>query len=311
MAAATKARVRATAAELGYRPDPMLGALARWREAQRAGRRDHHGSAIAWVYNHGQEADMGRFAAYGECLRGGRARAEALGYGVTEFWLGPGGLTEARFAEVLQARGIRGVVLAPQARPGGALHLPWEHLSAVAIGYTLAEPALHVVSNNHFQTMTHLLETLLARGRKRIGVYLWEEDNRRVLGRAASSFQAWRKARRIPLFGYEVPCKAVFLNWVHRNRLDTVVTRAQETGDWLRGAGLGDLERASYALDENETGPGMDHNNAAIGAAAVDWVTRLVERGDQGVPELPCRMLITGVWRDARTTRPAICPRAE
>lgn len=297
VAAATKARVRAKAAELGYRPDPMLGALARWREARR-GRQSERGAILAWIYNHGRDTNMGRFAAYGAYLKGARERAEALGYGITEFWVGRGGLTEARLAEVLHARGITGVVVAPQAQPGGRLQLPWERLSAVAIGYTLAEPALHVVTNDHFQTMTQLLETLAARGRKRIGVYLWEEDNRRVLGRVASSFKAWHEARRIPLLGYEEPRKEAFLEWVRRHRLDAVVTREARVGAWLREAGLGRVEQASYALDEDEPGPGMDHNNAAIGAAAVDGVTRMVERGERGVPALPLRTLVTGIWRE-------------
>lgn len=299
VADATKARVRAKAAELGYRPDPMLGALARWRESRR-GRKGDRGNTLAWIYNHGRDTDMGRFAAYGAYLRGARERAEALGYAITEFWVGRGGLTEARLAEVLQARGITGVVVAPQAQSGGILRLPWERLSAITIGYTLAEPALHVVTNDQFQTMTQLLETLSARGRKRIGVYLWEEDNRRVLGRVASSFKAWREVRRIPLLEYEEPRKEAFVEWVRRKRLDTVVTREARVSKWLREAGLNKVDQASYALDEDDPGPGMDHNNAAVGAAAVDGVTRMVERGERGVPVLPLRTLVTGVWRDGR-----------
>lgn len=299
VAAATKARVRAKAAELGYRPDPMLGALARWREARRnRGRGVERGLALAWIHNHGRDAEMDRFAAYGEYLRGGREHAHKLGYGVSEFWVGWGGVTESRLADILEARSITGVVVAPQAGVEGVLRLPWERLSAVAIGYTLVRPALHLVSNDHFQTMTQLLETLAARGRRRIGVYLWREDNRRVMGRALSSFKAWREARRIPLLEYGAAERRTFLQWVRREKLDAVVTREKPSADWLRKAGLGGVEVASYALDLEEAGPGMDHNNAAIGAAAVDWVTRLVERGERGVPELPCRLLVTGNWRE-------------
>lgn len=299
VAAKTKSRVQAMAAKLGYRPDPMLGALARWRESRRRGRSGiDRGMVLAWIYNHGRDVEMGRFAAYGEYLRGGKERAEALGYRISEFWVGSDGFTEARLARVLEARGITAVVVAPQANPGSTLHLPWSRLSAIAIGYTLAEPALHLVTNDHFQTMTQMLETMLSRGRRRIGVYLWNEDDRRVLGRTSSSFHAWREARRIPLLEYKKPGRGVFLDWVRREKLDAVVTREKRTKTWLRSACLKHVESASYALDRDEPGPGMDHNNAAIGAAAVDWVTQLQERGERGAPELPCRMLVTGVWRD-------------
>ncbi len=296
IARATRAAVKAKAAELGYRPDPLLSALAR----RRAGAR-RRGAALAWIYNHGREADMRRFAAYDGYLRGARARAAELGYAVDEFWIGPGGLTEARLASVLRARGIVGAVVAPQLRPGGVLRLPWERLAAVAIGYTLAEPALHVVTNDHFQTMTRLVETLAARGRRRIGVHLWREDDRRVAGRAGAAFAAWRELRRIPLLDYETPSAEALVAWARRHRLDAVITREPRAAAWLSAAGLAVPERvlcASYALDESEPGPGMDHQNAAIGAAAIDWVTRLVERCETGLPEIPSRLLLTGRWRE-------------
>lgn len=296
IARATREAVKAKAAELGYRPDPLLSALARRRRGPRRG-----GAAIAWIYNHGRDTAMGRFAAYGDYLRGARARAAELGYSVNEFWVGPGGLTEARLAAVLRARGIVGVVVAPQRSPGGVLRLPWDRLAAIAIGYTLAEPALHVVTNDHFQTMTKLVETLSARGRRRIGVYLCKEDDRRVSGRAGAAFAAWRELRRIPLLDYETPDATAFVTWTRRHRLDAVITRERRAAAWLAEAGLAVPERvllASYALDNDEAGPGMDHQNAAIGAAAVDWVTRMLERGETGLPEIPSRLLLTGRWRE-------------
>ena len=181
------------------------------------------------------------------------------------------------------------------------LRLPWDRLSAVAIGYTLTQPALHVVTNDHFQTMTHLVETLASRGRRRIGVYLWQEDDRRVGGRAGAAFAAWRELRRIPLLAYESPSADKLLSWVRRHRLDAVVTREPRAGAWLKAAGITVPDHvllASYALDTNEPGPGMDHQNAAIGAAAIDWVTRLVERGETGLPAMPNRLLLLGSWRE-------------
>lgn len=58
-----------------------------------------------------------------------------------------------------------------------------------------------------------------------------------------------------------------------------------------------DIMVASYALEKSEPGPGMDHQNAAIGAAAVDWVTRLIERGETGLPRQAARYLVPGCWR--------------
>jgi hypothetical protein len=77
-----------------------------------------------------------------------------------------------------------------------------------------------------------------------------------------------------------------------------VVARERAVKGWLAGL-PGDILTASYALDGGGDGlPGMDHNNAAIGAAAVDWVTRLVERNEFGLPEEPSRLLLPGRWRE-------------
>jgi LacI family transcriptional regulator len=302
VALATRERVQKKAEEMGYRPDPMLGALARWREAQRAQARGlDKGVVLGWIHNHSRSAQMQRFAAYDEYLRGGRERAAGLGYGVEEFWIGKGDYSVGRLETVLRARGIHGLIIAPQEFPGSSLDLSWERFAAVAIGYTLKSPALNIVTNDHFQTMTRLVEELEARGCRRIGVYLWREDDRRVSGRTSSAFAAWREQKRIPLLAYDKPSQKDFSTWVRKHRFDAVITRETKVREWLRRARLM-IPRpaivASYALDTGEPGPGMDHRNAAIGAAAVDWVTRLLERGEYGLPSVPGRLLMLGQWRE-------------
>lgn len=294
----TRERVAEVAARLGYRRDPMLSALASYRQRQRG---PAFRATLAWVYNHARSARMERFAAYGRYLEGARMRAEELGYAIEEFWCGSGQNGASRLGGILRARGISGVIVAPQEVPGCTLNLPWEELSAVAIGYSLTAPALHTVTNDHFQTITTLLEQLEERGRRRVGLYVWAEDNRRQQRRALAAVAAWNANRRVPVLEYDQADAETFLAWQKRHRLDAVVTRHGAVPQWLARAGRDDVLCASYALDgAGDVGwPGMDHNNRIIGMSAVDWLTRLVERGETGLPAVPLRMLVMGTWRDA------------
>lgn len=298
VSAKTRERVRRKAAELGYRPDPALRALASYRSRDK---RKPVRACLGWIVKQRPDCEMERFAAYANYWEGAVARAEALGYRLETFRVEQGGMSEERLTDILRARGIAGCVVAPMDTPGGSLRLNWEELSAVAIGYTLAEPELCRVTNDHFQTMTRLLEALNAEGRARIGLYLWGEDNRRVGKRAASAFQAWSERRGVPVVEYEKADRESFLGWVERHGLDAVVTRKVETKDWLAEAGYsvpGDVKLVSYAWEAGVPYPGMDHNNGAIGAAAVDWVARMVERGRRGIPGLPESLLVGASWID-------------
>jgi hypothetical protein len=47
----------------------------------------------------------------------------------------------------------------------------------------------------------------------------------------------------------------------------------------------------------------MDHNNARIGAAAVDWLTGLLQRSEKGPPELSSRLMVASQWIEGTTLR--------
>lgn len=304
IAADTRQLVQAAAAKHGYVPDPLLGALAAYRGAKRP---RAFQAVLGWVNNYPGSQRMEGFAGFEDYFLGAQSRAAALGYKLDRFFVEARAGARERLARVLRARGVQGIIVAPQAGELVKMGFPWEHFSAVTIGFTLAEPRLHVVTNDHFRTILSLVEILQQRGYQRIGCYLRRRDNARIEARFSSALtpllEGWNHAVQI----YEESHRDKFLRWRKQGRFDAVITGERAVVEWLRGTGVkvpGDCGVTHYALAAAEKEiSGMYHNNARIGAAAVDWLTGLLNRGEKGPPESPFRLMVASQWIEGRTLR--------
>lgn len=306
IAAATRQRVNEAAQNLGYRRDPMLAALANHRRGLKT---RPYQACIAWIHNHARDVDMGIFPGYHEYYEGAQHRAKALGYGIEAFYIDDKRMTANRLAGILQARNIQCLVAAPQATTCGTLLLPWQRLCAISIGYTLREPALNLVTNDHFATMSEMLQRLRSRSYRRIGCYLSVAENERMGRRASSAFHAYSKECRVKVEMFQKFQPEKFLRWLRTGRFDAVIAPGSETLSALHGAGLhvpDDMGLAGYALSSSETiVSGMSHNNQRIGELAIDVLCRAFEHGEFGIPEQPIRILVPPRWLENTTLRPA------
>ena len=298
----TRQRVRETAKRLGFVPDPVLGALASYRKQLKP---EAYHATIAWVYNHPRSETMGLFSGYGNYLVGAKERAEQLGYRIESFWVGEDARDLERLERILQARGIRGLIVAPQFDLERTLALDWNRYASIGIGYSLNEEGIDRVTNDHFATMTSLLERLVAQGYGKIGCYMWETDNLRMGRRARSAILAFSRNMGGHVEAYDAFDAQQFIRWIENNRFDVVVGRGLEQLEAMQQAGLKvptEIGFAGYALSERETLiSGMQHNNRRIGAAAVEWVSGKLQRSQFGRSEFPQRLLITSQWLENGT----------
>src|SRR5215204_2591733 len=109
--ARTRERVHRAAERAGYRPNPLLGAAL---SAVRRGVQEHYRGNLALV----DTAEDGRtelMLFHREIVEGARVRAQALGFNTELFWIGEatGAVEKSRLVSILQARGIKGIVLLP------------------------------------------------------------------------------------------------------------------------------------------------------------------------------------------------------
>ncbi|MCC5849634.1 MAG: LacI family DNA-binding transcriptional regulator [Verrucomicrobia bacterium] len=290
----TKAQVMETAERMGYRPDPVLQSLVAYRRHNVP--RDYR-ATLAWFCNYPEGTDMNIHAGYDDYLAGAREEAAHLGYRLDVFHHDGNPENPAPVLRMLRARGIRGIVLAPQAVPGVMIRESFANFSVVTLGFTLAAPRFHLVTNDHFGTMLAMLEHLQNLGYKQPGCYLSEIDNHRMGRRARGALESFSRGRRLPVLRYETPSRRTFLDWLDRHpRMDVLITREPQTADWLTQAQR-PLPRFNYALSSPDSqSPGMYHNNRQIGAAAIDLLGRLLDRNETGVPDNPLRVMLESRW---------------
>ena len=174
----TRNRIVKLAAKLGYVPDPMLSALASYRNSKRPG---SFRGTLAWFAETASDyrwRDVPQFTTY---LASAERAAGRLGYQVEVFDVSQMGVSWERAAGIAQARGIRGILVCPQAHADTHLDkFPWDRFSAVTFGYSLTRPLLHAVTAAHYASVRRIMRELHARGYRRIGLAVRPEHDRRI-----------------------------------------------------------------------------------------------------------------------------------
>lgn len=310
----TRERIRKIAAEMGYVPDPMLSALTAYRTHARP---ESYKATIAWITNNASPWSKSNpcktFELY---LQGARERAGALGYKLEEFWLRSQNMGAKRASDILSARGISGLIIAPQPRTKMRVRLDWQRFSAVSIGNSIAWPRLHVTTNDQFHSMLSTVRHVRAHGYRRIGLIISRTINERVdrgwTGGFLAQQQFWPQDHQLPiLFSDGTPPNEV-AQWIKQHRPDAIIS-SQWMLDVIKKLGYRvpqDIGFACFGLDSLDNPReccGIDENAAMTGAAAVDLVIDMLHRGERDIPVVPRRLLVDGSWISGATlkTRPA------
>ncbi|MET0262519.1 MAG: LacI family DNA-binding transcriptional regulator [Rariglobus sp.] len=309
----TLERVQTIAKEMGYMPDPMLSALSTYRISSRPSL--YHGT-VAWITDF-PEREGWRVESF-NLYRLGAAEALARhGYLLEDFWLREPRMNGRRLAQILQSRGIRGVLVCPLPSTSGRISLSLENFAAVTFGYTLAKPAVHRVTTSHYENMQLCMRQLYQLGYRRPGFVIWDEISKRV-------HDQWMAAYRTPPFAdrwdalpilqllkkpttFSEANREIFLKWVKTHRPDAVLVVDRHILDWLTEAGYRvpeDIAYVSPSLQEsNVEHAGVFETSHDVGRAAGDFLAGMLARGEFGIPEVPRRILLDGFWQLGKTAR--------
>lgn len=308
--AETRERILAVAEKLGYRRNPLVAALmADLRGKQARGSEAH---VIAYVESYPEEGPPQQTGSLRRFREGALAGATKHGFGLQTFRLADGGLSETRLEQVLDARGIRGVVFAPFPHTGSVLTQPWRNHALAALGYSLARPALHRAVNYQAHSIRLAFAELHALGYRRIGLVMRRHEDERTGRNWLSSVllaqhDAVGTELGYPLLVVENLERKAVLAWVKRERPDVVVTTEPGVGPMLPQGRLG---FAHLHLTPDAVGcSGIDQNNERVGEAAVDLVVEQLHRNVFGFPENPKTVLIEGRWVAGTTATGAVAAR--
>jgi DNA-binding LacI/PurR family transcriptional regulator len=243
---------------------------------------------------------------------GAEARARERNYRLEPFWLFRDGMSNARFSQVLAARGIRGLLVAPVPDTHTAIELDWPAFSTVVLGLTPTTRTFHRVATDYYQSMLLVMEECSKLGYRRPGLAARLETIKRLEFRWEG---AWLVANE--RFGLQRPPAPLFVDeWT-----PGAVARwlEQEQPDVVIGPVLGRLEeiiRASgrripadlglVGLLVPEAGgrlSGVLQDGEVIGAVAIDQLIGAVERNETGIPDHPITHTTLGRWNPGRTVR--------
>lgn len=298
----------ATAAKLGHRPNPMVGALMAQLQSRRA---PEYRATIAWINTNPQRAEWHMRPYRRHYFEGASARAEELGFRIDEFWTGEPWMTPGRFSEVLRSRGIFGVIIPQAVHPRFLPAMDWGDFSVVTISQPPYDPGWHCVDSDPMHNLTTAWRNVIQCGYRRPGLVLPEFLLR---GSWHACFLAEQTslpaADRVPVLFLQEPVPergAVFERWLRTKRPDVVICCDSRLPAIARKAGLRvpqDVGFVHMHLAEDVEGwAGIDQRDSEIGAVAVGLVSSLLIRNERGVVPIPRRSLVPGVWRDGRTVK--------
>lgn len=214
----------------------------------------------------------------------------------------------------LRARGIRGILL-PHVHYYGAALAATEHWAAVSIGNRAGGPPMHTVRPNAFENTRLAMETLRARGLRRIGFVEnnYTAQQGRGLYEAAYLYERERapQSEQIPvLTGLQVEpltreCKARFRDWFAAHQPEAILTTFMQTRKWLREMKVripGDVTLAHLAISEEDSDwSGINVGARGLGSAAVDLLAAHIARNEYGIPDQPKHMSLSGAWQHGNT----------
>lgn len=308
----TSEHVWKIAKELGYNPDPGLSRIMTQLQERR---RKHIRETIAVIREQLPEGNLPSPIYQYVPSESIKERAERYGYKVDEIWLGQNGLTPGRLDTILEARGIRGVIVSPQTAEMPVAKLNYSRLAAATFGYGLREPSLHRSAGNMTLAMHLATSELAKRGYKRIGLAItqWVDDRAESAYSATMLFYQLQipEKDRIPLFLFPsndlARGKSAFLKWFKRYKPDALVSFDQWVPDWLKEAGCRIPEDVGFVVHDwtsKMTGmAGIDHRRNHVAAAAVDLVVAQLMQNEIGLPEAPRQILIPPKWRENASVR--------
>jgi len=234
-----------------------------------------------------------------------------MGLKVDEFWAHEEGLKGQRLTQILRARGIGGVVLAPVPSRNAEGLFDWEDFSVALLGESVKTPRLHRASANLRHAVQLALRELTQLGYRRIGLALRRRYHSNTDFNILSTFLLFQRdvsaADRVPVQAPENWTEKIFLAWFERYRPEVVIGVAEAARGWLAQAGYRcPRDVGLVSLDWNSGTrefAGIDQNPRGVGAAAVDLVMAQMRHNERGIPATPLTVLVDSTWRPGRTVR--------
>lgn len=300
ISAATRKRVMVAAETLGYTPDTLTRSLVqrRWDKGRGSGVRE----AIAVVFEDPSQEGL-------NITNELREQARRRGYNLLRLNLADFE-NEASLARLVEARGIRGLVIYQGANACSWAGFPWEKFAAVSCNETFAHHPIDVVRPNHFEALVMCWEKVWERGFRRIGLVLPSPppgltrlDQRYTAAFVNLQHQRLPPDQRLPILTYPL-CGPFPADWWREYRPEVVIGMADHVRNHMEKAGCfapRDLRYVSLSASPLWDSAGCNNCHQRLFTVALDILDRKLIHGDMGPTDAPLVTVVPATWKEGVT----------
>lgn len=308
----TKKLVRETAERLGYRKNAVVSMLT----AQiRASRLQKTSSTLAYMTTLWTPKIPLINPTYHLFFEGARRRAEELGYGLDLIWRKESAMTGPKMTKILQARGIRGVLVAPRPTPMSHIRLNWDKFAAACIGHAMPAPKLHLAVADHTRIIETALRMIKKYHYKRVGFAVFPSSDHYAQYNFSSRFLFYQSQippgdRLPPLYNPTLdhdghPDLPRLAKWIEQHQPEVIIGMSPQILEWLAELKISVPDDVAYVdlslPSTNGSCAGIFEQPEVIAASAVDLLVEQIHHNQRGVPVHPKSVTIEGVWVDGKT----------
>lgn len=286
----TARKVHLAIESTGYKPDPIMSALAAYRSPESGVGRKLLGLAFL-------DCDGSLFSRH--VFEGAQSEALKYGYNV-EYYPLEGGFKEARrMSRILYARGQRGLLFGPSDDERDLNGWVWQRFAAVSLGAPVHRPHLHAVFMDYFDGAWRGYRGIYERGVKRIGLVIRPDLQARTGYRWLGGASAAAASVGQPLWHYQgaFPLGDEYQHWIREHQIEAVLSIDPKT------LGLG-REQVRYVLFLNNwSGEHIRADSVlsippeSIGREGVRFIHHLLLRREYGLSSQPRTVTVRGEWK--------------
>jgi len=304
---ATRDRIRQAAAELSYEPDPMLSALAIYRDRSRP--KVFHGT-LAWLGNTTRDFNWRDSSHYSNYFKGASHRARDYGFNVDIFDFSTPVTSPQRLSSIFRARNINGLLICPHPTGYTGIDFPWSDSSLITFGYsmvTMTSLRLNTVASAHYRNMRRAMREVYKRGYRRVGLVIEAHTDMVCDYNISAAYmleQSLSGERSIPVYRDLRENHDGFKPWMKRHKVEVVITTQGYVRTLLE---MEEISSGKVALVNltlpggNSHVSGMIEDDAKIGSVAADLLIAAIHRGERGIPLEPRCTHLEGVWHEGKT----------
>ncbi|HWA26625.1 MAG TPA: LacI family DNA-binding transcriptional regulator [Lacunisphaera sp.] len=305
---ATRDRVKKLARELGYHPDPEISRLMKRLRISRTAR----GTTSLAILDFYPRLDFAELSYHRQIRQGILARAEELGFAVSQFQAAAYKFNLEHILKLVRNRGIDGLILFPSVVAPLTLNpaVDWRDLSVVSVTNSILSPRFHCVVPHQFANMMRLIEAMKEHGRHKIAAVIEESFDERTAHHFTAAMNWHGHGRRILIVPNAAPAAQrveLIARWIARHDADMVFAQSPEPVI----SALARLRRrkttavAALGTPNNDEFSYLNEHPEVVGSAAVELLAGMMYYHETGIPQHPRMTMIDGELRLDRLTADA------